>query len=155
MGRSGKYSSVVLPNLEKIRIERINGASMDDIADMLNIAASTLYAWAKKHPEFGEVLSDATHQMHANIESTANHSLLEKLKDRMLVTEQIIKDGVIVQEKRKLILADTTAITFALKSRNPEKWDQLGVARIDEANQVEDVGKQIADRLEKYMIFDE
>ena len=146
------YEAKVVSNLAKIRNARINGASMQDIADMLGVAASTLYGYTSKHPEFKAVMDEATHQMHATIEATANQSLLDKLKDRMMVTEQIIEDGVIVKEKRQLVKADTVAIIFALKARNPGKWDPLGVARIEQKEQEDDLGQQIKDMLSQYTV---
>lgn len=152
MPKPSNYYAKVLPNLAKIRTARINGASMQDIADMLGVAASTLYNYTSQHPEFREVMDEATHQMHATIEATANQSLLDKLKDRMMVTEQIIEDGAVVKEKRQLVKADTVAIIFALKSRNPGKWDPLGVARIEQKEQEDDLGQQIRDMLGRYTV---
>lgn len=152
MPKPSTYEAKVVSNLAKIRNARINGASMQDIADMLGVAASTLYGYTSKHPEFKEVMDEATHQMHATIEATANQSLLDKLRDRMMVTEQIIEDGAVVKEKRQLVKADTVAIIFALKSRNPGKWDPLGVARIEQKEQEDDLGQQIKDMLGRYTV---
>lgn len=152
MPKQTNYDAKVLPNLAKIRTARINGASMQDIADMLGVAASTLYNYTSKHPEFREAMDEATFQMHSTIESTANQSLLDKLRDRMVITEQIIEDGVIVKEKRQLVKADTTAIIFTLKARNPQKWDPLGVARLEQKEQEDDLGQQIKDMLSQYTV---
>ena len=146
------YEAKVLPNLAKIRTARINGASMQDIADMLGIGASTLYGYTSKHPEFKEAMDEATYQMHSTIEATANQSLLDKLKDRMMTTEQIIEDGVVVKEKRQLVKADTVAIIFSLKARNPQKWDPLGVARVEQKEQEDDLGKELRDMLSQYTV---
>ena len=146
------YEAKVLSNLSQIRTARINGASINDVANMLGIAGSTLYGYMSKHKEFREVMDEATHQMHATIEATANQSLLDKLRDRMMVTEQIIEDGVVVKEKRQLVKADTVALIFALKSRNPQKWDPLGVARIEQKEQEDDLGQQIKDMLSQYTV---
>lgn len=150
--KPSNYEAKILPNLAKIRTARINGASMQDIADMLGVAASTLYGYTSKHKEFKEAMDEATHQMHSTIEAVANQSLLDKLRDRMLVTEQIIEDGVIVKEKRQLVKADTVAIIFALKARNPGKWDPLGVARVEQKEQEDDLGQQIKDMLSQYTV---
>lgn len=146
------YEAKVVPNLARIRTARINGASMQDIADMLGVAASTLYGYTSKHPEFREVMDEATYQMHSTIEATANQSLLDKLRDRMMVTEQIIEDGAVVKEKRQLVKADTVALIFALKARNPQKWDPLGIARIEQKEQEDDLGQQIKDMLSRYTV---
>nr|DAS93941.1 MAG TPA: terminase small subunit [Caudoviricetes sp.] len=150
--KPSNYEAKVLPNLAKIKTARINGASMQDIADMLGVAASTLYNYTARHPEFREAMDEATFQMHSTIESVANQSLLNKLQDRMVTTEQIIEDGVITKEKRQLVKADTVAIIFALKARNPGKWDPLGVARVEQKEQEDDLGQQIKDMLSQYTV---
>lgn len=146
------YESKIVPNLSKIRTARINGASINDISEMLGIAGSTLYGYMSKHKDFRAVMDEATHQMHSTIEATANQSLLNKLQDRMVITEQIIEDGAVVKEKRQLVKADTVAIIFALKARNPGKWDPLGVARLEQKEQEDDLGQQIKDMLSQYTV---
>ena len=145
-----KYPKICLPNLETITEHRAAGASFDDIAEFLGVRKQTILNWKKQHPEFAAAIEEGNKQMGENIEWTAAHSLVDKLKDRMVLTEQIIEDGVIVKEKRQLIKADTTAIIFALKAQNPKSWDPLGVARVKELEKNEDVNKQILDTLQSY-----
>lgn len=147
---NSKYHKLCLPNLETITEHRAAGASFDDIAEFLGVRKQTIVNWKKQHPEFAAALEEGDAQMGENIEWTAAHSLIDKLKDRMVLTEQIIEDGVIIKEKRQLIKADTTAIIFALKARNPQVWDPLGVARVKELEKNEDVNKQILDTLQNY-----
>ena len=149
MANLSKFSEKISDNLEKIKLERMNGASLDDIAKMLGVTRQTVHRWKEKYPEFGQALDEGTAELYAKVELTASHSLIDKLVDRMVTVEQIIEDGVIVREKRKLILADTNAIIFALKSRNPDKWDPITLAKLEKEDN-EDVNNKIVDLLSKY-----
>lgn len=146
----GKYEKLAKPRLAEIKRERINGATHIEIAAFIGVSEQTLYNWMKRHPDFAQAMEEAETQLAANIEYVATYSLLDKLQDKMMVTEQIIEDGVITKEKRQLIKADTTAIIFALKSRNPQQWDPLGVARLKDEEKAQDANAAILDVLNKY-----
>ena len=150
MAKLSKYDTIIKPNLDKIHQERVNGASIQDIANMLGISERTIYEHMRTKKEFKEIMDDANANMAVKIEAQANHSLMDKLRDRFEIVEEIIEDGIITKQKRRLIPADTTAIIFALKSSNPEKWDRLSVARLKDEKESEDLNKQIVQTLEKY-----
>ena len=150
MAKPNKYDTIIKPNLDKIHHERINGASIKDIADMLGISERTLYEHMRTNKEFRQIMDDANSNMAVKIETQANHSLMDKLRDRFEIVEEILEDGIVTKQKRRLIPADTTAILFALKSLNPEKWDSLSVARLKDEKESEDLNKQILQTLEKY-----
>ena len=150
MAKPNKYDTIIKPNLDKIHHERINGASIKNIADMLGISERTLYEHMRTNKEFRQIMDDANSNMAVKIETQANHSLMDKLRDRFEIVEEILEDGIVTKQKRKLIPADTTAIIFALKSLNPEKWDSLSVARLKDEKESEDLNKQILQTLEKY-----
>ena len=150
MAKPNKYDTIIKPNLDKIHHERINGASIKDIADMLGISERTLYEHMRTNKEFKQIMDDANSNMAVKIETQANHSLMDKLRDRFEIVEEILEDGIVTKQKRRLIPADTSAILFALKSLNPEKWDSLSVARLKDEKESEDLNKQILQTLEKY-----
>lgn len=150
MAKPNKYDTIIKPNLDKIHHERINGASIKDIADMLGISERTLYEHMRTNKEFRQIMDDANSNMAVKIETQANHSLMDKLRDRFEIVEEILEDGIVTKQKRRLIPADTSAILFALKSLNPEKWDSLSVARLKDEKESEDLNKQILQTLEKY-----
>ncbi len=150
MAKLSKYDTIIKPNLDKIHQERVNGASIQDIANMLGISERTIYEHMRTKKEFKEIMDDANTNMAVKIEAQANHSLMDKLRDRFEIVEEIIEDGIITKQKRRLIPADTTAIIFALKSSNPEVWDRLSVARLKDEKESEDLNKQILQTLEKY-----
>lgn len=149
MAKVSKYDKLVVPNIEKIKQARTDGASMQDIADMLGVGRSSLQYWLRNKPEFREAMDDATESMEMTIERTAKTSLLNKLVDRFVTTEEIYSEGVLVKERKQLIRADTTAIIFALKARNPEMWNPLGVARLDN-DKTDTISEDITNALNKY-----
>lgn len=149
MAKVSKYEKLVVPNIEKIKQARTNGSSMQDIADMLGVGRSSLQYWLRTKPEFREIMDEATEDMEMTIERTAKTSLLNKLVDRFVTTEEIYSEGVLVKERKQLIKADTTAIIFALKARNPEMWDPLGVARLDN-DKTDTISEDITNALNKY-----
>ena len=151
MAKVSKYDKLVVPNIDKIKKARTDGASMQDIADMLGVGRSSLQYWLRNKPEFREAMDDATEDMEVTIERTAKTSLLNKLVDRFVTTEEIYSEGVLVKERKQLIKADTTAIIFALKARNPEVWDPLGVARLDNDNKSDNIQEDITNALNKYV----
>ena len=150
MAKPNKYDTIIKPNLDKIHHERINGASIQDIAGMLGISERTLYEHMRTKKELRQIMDEANSNMAVKIETQANHSLMDKLRDRFEIVEEILEDGIVTKQKRRLIPADTTAIIFALKSLNPEKWDSLSVARLKDEKESEDLNKQILQTLEKY-----
>lgn len=149
MAKVSKYDKLVAPNIDKIKKARTDGASMQDIADMIGVGRSSLQYWLRNKPEFREAMDDATESMEMTIERTAKTSLLNKLVDRFVTTEEIYSEGVLVKERKQLIRADTTAIIFALKARNPEMWDPLGVARLD-SDKTDTISEDITNALNKY-----
>lgn len=151
MAKVSKYDKLVVPNIDKIKQARTDGASMQDIADMLGVGRSSLQYWLRNKPEFRDAMDDATESMELTIERTAKTSLLNKLVDRFVTTEEIYSEGVLVKERKQLIKADTTAIIFALKARNPEMWDPLGVARLDNDNKSDNIQEDITNVLNKYV----
>jgi len=117
---------------------------------MLGISERTIYEHMRTKKEFKEIMDDANANMAVKIEAQANHSLMDKLRDRFEIVEEILEDGIVTKQKRRLIPADTTAIIFALKSSNPEVWDRLSVARLKDEKESDDLNKQILQTLEKY-----
>jgi len=150
MAKLSKYDTIIKPNIDKIHQERVNGASIQDIANMLGISERTIYEHMRTKKEFKEIMDDANANMAVKIEAQANHSLMDKLRDRFEIVEEILEDGIVTKQKRRLIPADTTAIIFALKSSNPEVWDRLSVARLKDEKESDDLNKQILQTLEKY-----
>ena len=101
----GKFESVILPQLEKIRARIESGISCAALARELGISLSTLNRCRKQHPEFGELFADA--------ESARDDLVEEALLRRATGYEN--SDG-------KEIPPDVRAAVFWLKNRRPEDW---------------------------------
>jgi AcrR family transcriptional regulator len=139
-----KYDTHVFPFLEEIGEMRRAGATMSQIAKHLNLSGTQLARYMSTHDELKEALREATLDMQQAMAEIAEQGLFAKLSDRENVkveqfTEQWWDEKSNVTrshklERRRLVLADTTAIIFALKNFNPERWDsdshQLAIAKI-------------------------
>lgn len=78
MAKPNKYDTIIKPNLDKIHNERINGASIQDIADMLGISERTLYEHMRTKRIKRQIMDDANSNMAVKIETPNNHSLMDK-----------------------------------------------------------------------------
>ena len=101
----GKFETVILPQLEKIRARLESGVSCAELARELGVSLSTLHRCRKQHPEFRELFSDA--------ESARDDLVEEALLRRATGYEN--SDG-------KEIPPDVRAAVFWLKNRRPEDW---------------------------------
>jgi hypothetical protein len=138
MARPEKYATHVQPHLEKISAWRKQGMKLDAIAKELEIAPSRLYEYQNKYQELQECLTIAQKELYADMVIVAEKSLYQKLDDRFEVVE--IRRGITYDKNgtpheyedviERRIPADTTALIFALKNRNPEYWKdrtELGI----------------------------
>ncbi len=133
-----KYDKLVKPRLAEIQQWRRDAVTLPAIAEALGVNRATLHNYRKRHDELARVLDDAEVQMYRDMANVAENSLKRKLRDRMETVEETVEvwtddKGKIKKQhkvsKRRLILADTTAIIFTLKKRRPDNWgDQENVA---------------------------
>lgn len=168
------YEKEVEPYLDRIKSWRHDGAKIDWIAEQFPIARSTFYKWAEKHTDLADVLKIEHTAFYDKIVLTAENTLLDKLVDRELVVEKATEQWIDADGKKKkhtimkkkLVLADTTAVIFALKNRKPERWNNdehnLSKARyeklkaeIETITKGEDIGTLIMQSLNKYIGGDE
>ena len=116
----GKFESVILPQLEKIRARIESGISCAALARELGISLSTLNRCRKQHPEFGELFADA--------ESARDDLVEEALLRRATGYEN--SDG-------KEIPPDVRAAVFWLKNRRPEDWQDRREIALTEPVKIE------------------
>lgn len=134
MGNS-KYESHVKPHFDDIFYWYSHDWSLQDIAKELGIAKSTILDYKKKYPDFSDHLKKASKSKPRNIAIKAERALKDKLRDREVeeVETEIWKDanGKItkqhIKKKKRIIPADTTAIIFALKNNDPERYQEKQV----------------------------
>ena len=125
-----KYESHVKPYLDDIFYWRSHDWEMEAIAAELGIAPSTFFKYKNEFMELSEILKSADKAKPRYIAIKAEAALRDKLQDREVEEvhqEQWIgKDGEVtkkhIKKIKKIIPADTTAIIFALKNTDSERW---------------------------------
>jgi uncharacterized protein (UPF0276 family) len=131
MGNS-KYETHVKPYFDDIFYWRSHGWDLSRIAVELGVAESTFMKYKKEIPEFSELLKKADKSKPRNISLKAEKALKDKLVDREfeeVQTEQWVDNNGKVTKKhikkiKKTIPADTTAVIFALKSNDRERYGE-------------------------------
>ena len=111
----GKFETVVLPELERIRCLLAEGVSAGALAKKLGISLSTLNRYRKQHPEFGELFLEA--------DCAADDRVEAALLKRAIGYEN--QDG-------KEIPPDVRAAVFWLKNRRPESWQDRRSLQLSE-----------------------
>ncbi len=117
MARKSKYDTHVKPYLDEIQGWAMSGLTDEQIADNLGVAASTLYEYKKKYPEFSEALKKGKDIADAQVVNA-----LFKLATGFSYSEETttaIGEVVSVQRYSK---PNTTAAIFWVKNRQPDKW---------------------------------
>lgn len=137
----------MIPNFHNIQQQRINGATISDIAKMLGVGRQSIYKWMKEHDDFKKIMSEAETQMHARIAVAATHVLLKRLEPQWVI-EEIWEDGVLTKQKKKQVLPDPQYALSILKSINPKVWDSIALKKTESTD--EDLSAQILSTLEKY-----
>lgn len=129
MGKS-KYETHVKPYFDDIFYWRSHDWELSRIALELGVAESTFMKYKKEISELSELLKKADKSKPRNIALKAEKALNDKLVDREFEevhTEQWVNDkGEVVKKHvkkiKKTITADTTAVIFALKSNDRERY---------------------------------
>jgi len=119
-GRPTKYIPEYLPAVETLAKL---GATMPEIAQAFDVALSTVYLWAKEHPEFSESLQAG--------KDLADEQVVQALYHRAIgyshpEVEVRVASGEVVQtEITKHYPPDTKAAEFWLTNRRPGEWRRL------------------------------
>lgn len=130
MGKS-KYESHVEPYFDDIFYWRSHDWDLSTIAAELGVAESTFMKYKKEYSELSELLKSADKAKPRYIAIKAEAALRDKLQDREVKethTERWTdKQGNVTKQHvktiKKIIPADTTAIIFALKNADPDRWN--------------------------------
>lgn len=126
MARKSKYDTHVKPYLDEIQGWAMSGITDEQIADNLGVAASTLYEYKKKYPEFSEALKKGKDIADAQVVNA-----LFKLATGFSYSEETttaIGEVVSIQRYSK---PNTTAAIFWLKNRQPDKWRDKSEVKAD------------------------
>ena len=116
MGRPSKYESHVQPKLLLIEAWTRDGLTLDQVADNLGIAKSTLCDYQNQYTD----LSNALKNGREVIDSMVENALLKAALGYEYNEEAVGKDG--VYDLRKYAHPNTTALIFWLKNRKPAAW---------------------------------
>lgn len=126
-----KYETHVMPYFDDIFFWRSHDWELVAIAAELGIAKSTFLKYKKEYSDLSDLLKKAEKAKPRYIAIKAEAALRDKLQDREVEEVQqeqwVDKNGVItkkhIKKIKKIIPADTTAIIFALKNTDSERWN--------------------------------
>lgn len=124
-GRKAKYETHVVPHFEKIKMWRRDGHTEGQIAQLLNVAVSTLEKYKSMHPELKEALDAAKEDLIASLEKTLYQRAMgidyEEVKT-IIEKDESGKEKRKIEKSKKWLAPDTTALIFSLKNLKPETW---------------------------------
>ena len=132
MTRKSKYETHVKPYFDDIFFWYSHDWTLDTIAAELGLARSTFLKYKQDYSDLSDLLKKADKSKPRNIAIKAEKALKDKLSDRefeKVYTEQWVGDNDKVIKKhikkvKKTIPADTTAIIFALKNNDRERYGE-------------------------------
>ena len=127
-----KYETHVKPYFDDIFYWYSHDWTLKEIASELGVAKNTFLSYKSQHLDLLDLLKNAEKCKPRNLAAKAERSLRDKLKDREIeeTETELWKDdqGKIVKQhikkKKRIIPADTTAIIFALKNLDPDRYGQ-------------------------------
>lgn len=120
-GRNSKYESHVEPKLLLIEAWTRDGMIIEDMAEKLGVAVSSLYEYQKKHPEFAEALKKGREVADVTVENALYEKALPK--KIILNKQKVLNDGEVIDYQEEVYVpGDVTAQIFWLKNRRPLAW---------------------------------
>lgn len=90
-----------------------------EVADLLDIAESTMWRWKQKHPEFAEAFKLGKKLAHNRVE----RALFHKAVGYTYETQRVVSGHKVTL--RQHLPPDTQAAVFYLKNRRPRKWKDV------------------------------
>lgn len=113
--------------LNQIKSWKGEGISHEALAERIGINRTTLYSWISKYPEIAQAVKEGQQRTVQYIEN----ALMRKINGYTLRDTKRYKttdkDGNVVERievTEKEVGPDTTAIIFALKTKDPERWNE-------------------------------
>lgn len=122
------YSEMIQPRLQEVTWWCREGATMKELADLLEVGERALYRAKEIHPEFREAIRVGKEEADHKIEDSLFVRAQGKVYTETIEEEE---EGHRGQKPYKLkrkrtttreIPPDTNAATFWLKNRQPKKW---------------------------------
>lgn len=130
--RKSKYETHVKPYFDDIFYWYSHGWTLKDIAAELGVARDTFLKYKSNESDLSDLLKKADKSKPRNIALKAEKALKDKLSDREFEevhTEQWVDgNGKVVKKHikkiKKTVPADTTAVIFALKNNDRERYGE-------------------------------
>lgn len=123
-GRPTKYDPKYHPRWARGLLLR--GATVEEIADEMGVALSTIYKWRETHPEFSEALNESRALADMDVERTLYQ---RAMGGKSRETKRVVKlddNGQPhverIEEIERELAPDVTACIFWLKNRQPALW---------------------------------
>ena len=136
-GRPGKYTLWLQPdNLEKVRNWRRNGATLDELSQLMHVGKTAIKEWQNRFPTFAEALKES------EVYDDQAEATLHKLGVEGWVTQEVVEEVLRGPDNRPILNDDgspklvvtkritkqnppqTTALIFWLKCRRPDIWKE-------------------------------
>lgn len=131
-GRPNKYDNQLKPYIEYIGILRREGMLYKDIAQMLNIAESTLYKHKAEIEEFSEIIKSSDDYIVEKTEATLYKAAWGEVKT---TKEKVVYDSegnIKSKEVTTDVLAPNVAsMIFILTNKAPDKWSNTQTVTLD------------------------
>ncbi|MCY1583339.1 helix-turn-helix domain-containing protein [Staphylococcus pettenkoferi] len=133
-----KYKKWLEPeNLQKITTWKGQGLSNAEVADYIGIQRQTLYRWMNQYPEIRKAIDEGQKRTVEFIENALMKKIegfkLQETK-RYKTTDKDGNEVTRVEVVEKEVGPDTTAIIYALKVKDPERWNEK--VRMEHSGQV-------------------
>lgn len=96
------------------------GATDERLAEFFDVCIATITNWKKSHPEFLASIKRGKHEA----DSEVVNSLFGRARgyEYTEVRDEVSEQGVKKITTKKQMAADTTAMIFWLKNRQPKQW---------------------------------
>lgn len=114
-------------NLQKLKSWKGQGLSNAEVADYIGIRRQTLYSWMNKYPQIKQAIQEGQQRTVEYIENALMKKIsgykLQETK-RYKTTDKDGNEVTRVEVIEKEVGPDTTAIIYALKVKDPERWNE-------------------------------
>lgn len=121
------YSKRCKPKIAEIEIMRQDGCTVKNIADVLGVNISTVYAWRKKYPELEEALSTGKEALKDRLKESLYKKAIGYEYQEKRVYESESASGYNTKEETwtKVAHPDVSALTLALKMIAPDEMKEI------------------------------
>lgn len=123
-GRPTKYNEKY--HVPWVRSLARRGLTVEEMADAMGVAVSTLYLWADKHEEFSEALNKSRSEADSLVEESLYRKALgmtvTETKKIVAVDDYGQPKVTRIETVERELAPDSTACLFWLKNRQPQIW---------------------------------